>query len=212
MKSNSSIFFGWQGLILILAIVLVAIFEPAYCQIDGTALLLQKTPEEGGAITPAVGVHRFEQGTDVTLTAIPQPGYQFICWLGDVSDSMSSTTVVYLDAPKIVIAVFEQAKFEFVAFTERSQSAPGGGAFRSPKERSVGGFGGAGGKRPYKPPRRVEEEEEPPPPPPEEDFPIPEEGDDFPVPEIPEPATICLFGLGSLILLRKRRDKRVFVK
>ena len=205
MKKNHPIIFRWQGAVLILVIVLFALFEPAYCQIDGTALLLQQSPEEGGTIAPAAGVHHFESGTDVTLTAIPQPGYQFICWLGDVSDPRAGTTVVYLDAPKIVIAVFEQAKFEFAAFTERSQSAPGGGAFRSPTERSVGGFGGPGGKRPSKR-RGPAPEEEPPPLPPEEEV-------DFPVPEVPEPATICRLGLGGLILLRrKRRDKRVFVK
>ena len=196
MKKNHSIIFRWQGAVLILVIVLFALFEPAYCQVDGTALLLQQTPEEGGTITPAAGVHHFESGTDVTLTAIPQPGYQFICWLGDVGDSMSSTTVVYLDAPKIVIAVFEQAKFEFAAFTERSQSAPGGGAFRSPRESTSGGFGGPGAKRPSKRRGPAPEVEPAPTPPPEEE--------DFPVPEVPEPATICLLGLGGLILLRKR--------
>jgi hypothetical protein len=201
MKKNHSIIFRWQGAVLILAVVLFALFEPAYCQVEGTALLLQQTPEGGGTVTPAVGVHHFEQGTEVTLTAIPQPGYQFICWLGDVSDQMAGSTAVYLDAPKIVIAVFEQAKFEFAVFAERSQSAPGGGLYRSPGESTSGGFGGAGAKRPSK--RRG-------PVPTPSPTPIPY--DEFPVPEVPEPATICLFGLGSLMLLRKHRDKRMFVK
>ncbi|UCE99236.1 MAG: PEP-CTERM sorting domain-containing protein [Planctomycetota bacterium] len=211
MKSNQSISFGWQALILILALVLFAWFQPAYCQSDGTALLLQQTPEGGGTVTPAVGVHHFELGAQITLTAVPQPGYQFICWLGDVGDSMAGTTTIYLDAPKIVIAVFEQAQFEFAVFTERSQSAPGGGLFYSAGDYSNQGFGGPGGKRPSK--RRGQQFVEEPTPPEEDDFPVPEEGDDFPVPgegddfpvpEVPEPATICLFGLGGLMLLRKR--------
>ncbi|UCE99961.1 MAG: PEP-CTERM sorting domain-containing protein, partial [Planctomycetota bacterium] len=101
---------------------------------------------------------------------------------------------------------------------ERSQSAPGGGLFYSAGDYSRGGFGGGGGRRPSK--QRGRQLVEEPTPPPEEDdfpvpgegddFPVPGEGDDFPVPEVPEPATICLFGLGGLILLRRKRPKRVF--
>jgi len=213
MKRNRSIFFGWQGLILILAFVLFAFFEPAYCQLDGTALLLQQNPEEGGSITPAVGVHHFEQGAEVTLTAIPQPGFQFVCWLGDVTDAMASRTLVYLDAPKIIIAVFEQAEFELAVFPERSTSAPGGGLTQSPADYSNSGFGGPGAKRPSKPhvqpPPPPEEEEDFPVPEKGNDFPVPEEGDEFPAPEVPEPATICLLGLGGLFLLRKRHTQYI---
>lgn len=206
MKSNSSIFIGWQGAILTLAIVLFGLLEPAYSQgpilqnvakwepqTDGIALLLQQTPEEGGKITPAVGVHHFEPGTEVTLTAVPEPGYQFVYWLGDVSDPAANSTIVYLGAPKIVIAVFERSKFDFVAFPERSQSAPGGGLFYSAGDYSRTVYAGGGAKRPHKPPRPPEEQ-----PPPEE------EPEDFPVPEIPEPATVVLLGLGSLFTFARR--------
>ncbi len=161
--------------------------EPAYCQSDGPVLLLQQTPPEAGKITPGIGVHNFQSGTEVTLTAVPKPGYQFVYWLGDVSDSTATRTIVYLDAPKIVLAVFEQSEFEFLHAEERSQSAPGGGGLfpSAPDYARQGGGGGA--KRPSK--RRG---------------PTPPEPEDFPVP-IPEPATILLLGFGSLALLRKRR-------
>jgi len=195
MRRSNSIFIGWHVVILALMVFLCGLIEPAYCQSDDPVLLLQQTPPEAGKITPGVGVHNFESGTEVTLTAVPKPGYQFIYWLGDVSDPTANRTIVYLDAPKIVLAVFERSEYEFLVVQESSQSAPGGGGlFASAPDYARQG-GGGGAKRPSKwrrptPPEPEEPEE------PEEPY--------IPVP-IPEPATILLLGFGSLALLRKRR-------
>jgi len=173
--------------------ILCALLEPAYCETDGTALLLQQAPPQGGIITPDVGVHHFDLNTDVTLTAVPRPGYQFIYWLGDVSDPTANRTVVYLDAPKIVVAIFERAEYKFLDVQERAQSGPGGGLglFAGAADYGRQGFGGGGGRKPQSWPRPPDQEPQP-------------EPDDFPVP-IPEPATVCLLGLGGLILLPRRR-------
>ncbi len=122
MKRNNSISIAWQLVVLALMVFLCGFLEPAYCQTNGTVLLLQQTSAESSMITPGPGVHHFESGTEVTLTAIPRPGYQFIYWLGDVSDSTANSTIVYLDAPKIVLAVFEQSEYEFLFAEESSQS------------------------------------------------------------------------------------------
>ena len=212
MGRSNSIFFGWQGVILALALVLYGLLEPAYCQgpilqnvakwepqADGTVLLLQQTPPEGGEISPGVGVHHLERSTEVTLTAVPKPGYQFVYWLGDVSDPTVNRTIVYLDTPKIVIAVFERSEYEFLVVQERSQSAPGSGLFLSAPDYIRQGYAGGGAKRPHKPrwPSPPEPEEPKP-------FPTPEGEDEFPTP-IPEPTTVLLLGFGGLILLRRRR-------
>ncbi len=193
MRRNSSIFIRWRAVILETIFILCVLLEPAYCETDGTALLLQQTPPQGGTITPDVGVHHFDLNTDVTLTAVPRPGYQFVYWLGDVSDPTANRTVVYLDAPKIVIAIFERAEYKFLDVQEMTQSAPGGGLFAGAADYARQGFGGGGGRKPEKPrwPEPPDGEPEP-------------EPDDFPVP-IPEPATVCLLSLGGLILLRRRR-------
>jgi len=163
----------------------------ASCAPNGPALLLQQTPPDGGTITPEVGMHHFDLNADVTLTAVARPGYQFVYWLGDVSDPTANRTVVYLDAPKIVIAIFERAEYEFLDVQEKAQSAPGGGLLAGAADYTRQGFAGGGGRRPNGP-----------------SWPEPPEGepddDDFPVP-IPEPATVCLLGLGGLTLLCRRR-------
>ncbi len=213
MKSNSSIsmLIRWQIVLLAVAVIAAAFAGPAYCQIDGTALLLQQAPEQGGRITPSVGVHHFESGTEISLTAIAKPGYQFVYWLGDVGDPTASSTIVYLDSPKIVIAVFERAEYEFLIVEEGPQNGRGGGGGL---RRSAGDYsrqgGGSGGKRPpkFRWPQPPEEEE---PPEVEEDFPVPEpvdEEEDFPVP-IPEPATGVLLVLGSLFAFGRHRMKRL---
>ncbi|UCF44045.1 MAG: PEP-CTERM sorting domain-containing protein [Planctomycetota bacterium] len=211
LKQHSSILVGGQQAIILAALVLCVSLQPAYGQINDPALLLQQSPADGGTITPAVGVHKLEFGSEVTLTAVPKPGYQFVYWMGDVSDPAASNTTVYLDGPKIIIAVFERAEFEALVVEAASHIAPGGGLFRSISQATQAGFGGPGGKRrqgirvPEEPPDDDDDQGEDFPVPEGEDFPVPEGGEDFPVPAIPEPATVLLLGLGSLALLRKRR-------
>ena len=133
MKLGSPPFVGWRGLISAIAIIVGWLFAPAYCQTPDVALLLQQTPAKGGVMTPIAGVYHFELNSEVTLTAVPKPGYQFVCWLGDVSDPAATSTIVYLDKTKIIIAVFEQSEYGVLAGEE---GMPGGGG--------GGGGGGSG--------------------------------------------------------------------
>lgn len=194
MKRNSLICIRCKVVILAVMFISCTLYNPAYCETQSTALLVQQTPVQGGTITPDAGVHHFDLHTDVTLTAVPRPGYQFIYWLGDVSDPTANRTVVSLDAPKIVIAIFERAEFEFIDVQERAQSAPGGGLFASAADFGRQAFSGGGGRRQngQRPPGNG-----------------PEDDNGFPVP-VPEPATVCLMGLGGLSLLRRRHGRHIF--
>ena len=172
-------------LVLVSTLVVIGLmFTPAYSQ--GNTLLLQQSPFEGGVVTPSPGIYLFDPDTEVTLVATAKPGYQFVCWLGDVGDATSNRTNTFLNQPKVIVAVFERCQYEDV-YGGGSGSNPiassagisGGGGISS------GGSVGGGGSTPT---------------------PTPDPTPD-PVPDpdpVPEPMTILLLGTGGLMLLRKR--------
>lgn len=205
MKQNHSISVGWQRVIVALAGLFYGLLEPAYCQdiatqafgerqpwTDGTVLLLEQTNPEAGTITPGTGVHYFVLNAEVTLTAVPKTGYYFVYWIGDVIDPTANSTIVYLDTPKIIIAVFERSEYEFLTEENLTNTLGSGGGLRA----GGGDYARQGGGGDVKPPKF----ELPQPPPPEE---LP---DEFPIP-LPEPATIFLLGLGGLLFVRHRSKK-----
>jgi len=181
-------------IIFVIAIIACVLTTPAYCQTQDIVLLLEQTPVKGGAITPIAGVHHFKPGTEVMLTAVAKPGYKFIHWLGEVSDATASSTIAYLNKPKIIIAVFEQSEHSISA-DEKGLSAGGGGThgglFPTALDFSrPGGISGGSGKaKPQKQIYFIKEKK--------------------PAPEVPEPATGLLLVLGSLFAFKRRGLKRL---
>jgi hypothetical protein len=195
VKSNNVLPVGRREIILVAVIVTVGLILPAYCQVSGPALLIQQTPAEAGTVSPEAGVHHFELNANVTLKAVARPGYQFVCWMGDVSQPTAPATVVRLDSPKIVVAVYERSEYDLPIPRRRSLSAPVGGSGPAAADYSRGGFGAPGGRRAPEFRLAAQPESEPEPAP--DDFPVPE-SDDFPVP-VPEPATAVLLVFGSML-------------
>jgi hypothetical protein len=207
-KHKNLIFTGRQGLTLVILALLVISLEPAYCQSDGTVLMLQQTPAGGGNVTPGTGIHHFSQNTEVILTAKPKPGYQFVYWLGNVSDPTSIKTVAYMDAPKIIIAVFERSEYDLLTIEEGPSLSFGrGGMLPHAADYGNRGGGGGGGVR-RSSPSRPRPPKPPEPPEPEENFPVPEKTPDFPVPELPEPTTIIILGAGAVLLLKQKTKSK----
>ena len=196
MERISQIYSGRPGVIFNLVIIFGCLSAPVYCQPPGgTSLILEQSPLQGGVTTPGAGVYSFAAGSEVILVAVPRTGYRFRYWLGDVVDSTSSSTVTYLDKPKVIIAVFEQTGYEI--------SIPAAGA-SDDKYRSEYGGGGGGGPTiasrnngPTRSGRLF--------------FTTPKSEDTRPsvpadeTPIIPEPATGILLVLGSLSLLTKHK-------
>lgn len=201
MEKKNLISAGCQKFIsvAVLAFFLCSLPDLAFCETGRPVLMLQQLPADGGTITPDTGIHHVELNTSVTLTAIPKSGYQFVYWLGDVSDPTSNRTTAYLNAPKIIVAVFERAEFELEGLLEIGSGIPGGffgGMWASSRDYSRQGYSGGGGTQTQKVSRPTPKPPEPPLPPPE--VPIP----------IPEPATVVLLAVGSYLALAISKDSR----
>jgi hypothetical protein len=61
-----------------------------------------------GSTTPPAGNSIYGEGTMVSITAIPDKGWRFDSWTGDVAYPGSATTVVAIDSDKIVAANFSK--------------------------------------------------------------------------------------------------------
>jgi len=175
-------------------ILLFCLAVPAYCDQDGTALMLEMSPSEGGYLNIVPGVHTYDRFAEVTLTATPKPGYQFVYWLGNVTDAATGTTTVFLDSPKMVIAVFERSKFETVElesdYMSGGEGSGGLGRGGGLSDSSLEEAGGA--KLPSNPHSSSNS-----------NVPVPGKGEgDVPV---PEPATATLLFAGFLMLAKSRR-------
>ena len=140
--------------------------------------MLEVTPAEGGYLNIAQGVHAFDMYAEVALKATPKPGYQFVCWLGSVSESSHSSTSVFLDSPKMVIAVFERSKFETLETDDALQVMNGGGGLVRSGGLSNTSLEQAGGGR------QPSEFRRPRPNTPDEDVPTPDDNGGAPVPMI----------------------------
>jgi hypothetical protein len=193
--------------------LVAAVFLPAACsRALEVPMLLQESPSGAGVVTPSPGVHRFAWNAEVTLTATPHPGYEFIYWLGDVLDPRANRTQAFLDKPKIIVAVFGPTQYQTLPASGGEGGAGGGGRyvgggfltaasdFVRPRPIRVQG-GGAGIQSSASDGYSLV-------------FELPSEPGTGPEPPIPEPATALLLLVGSwfLHLGGKRRKAAAYTE
>jgi hypothetical protein len=215
MGGRSQVSFGLRAITLAILAISVGWEGIAYCQTGQISLIIRQIPAQGGTITPSPGIHRFEPDTQIALTAAPKPGYKFVCWLGDVSNPEASSTIIQINGPKTIVALFQSTEYEAPL---PKASAPGGGGSSSGAQLSTGGMAGIGNNTSLmggagKAASKIvasdpvflswpTESDSSLPEPPVVIVPVPEEQ------VVPEPATGTLLILGSLFVFLRRRSKR----
>jgi hypothetical protein len=148
------------------------------------AVLVEGSPVGAGEIEPGIGVHTFNVNETVTLATTARPGWHFVYWLGDVSDPTTNQTILAVDGPKIVIAVFERDEYELLGDGTAISSGPESLTRRADSIGGSGGGGGGGGRKDDSPTLPLLSE-----PPPE---------------PVPEPYTLIIMATGTCISCRRR--------
>ncbi|HLV09240.1 MAG TPA: hypothetical protein VKY40_03435 [Halanaerobiales bacterium] len=94
-------------LILLLLITLSVSFTGCSSK-SSTKFTLTVKVEGSGRVEPVAGTHQFDSDTSVDLTAIPETGWQFKEWFGEVAEPQEAETKVLMDKDKTVKAKFEE--------------------------------------------------------------------------------------------------------
>lgn len=169
---------------IVIIVVVLGCIAPLMAQDSKLALLVQKSPEYGGSVTPLAGVNMAGERQLVEINAVPKQGYEFVYWLGDVTEPTNRNTTVLLDSPKIVVAVFERAELVTVPSSGVSAAPASGGGARVSSASPAPGIRGLSSAGYASPPIKP---------------------NPTPTP-VPEPATMLILGAGALMLARKRRS------
>ncbi len=82
--------------------------------------------EGNGFLSPEIGTYSYAEGTEVTITAAPNSGWQFDGWSGEVYDPYLATTTIVMSTDKTVTANFSQITHSLTLATE-------GNGFLSPE-------------------------------------------------------------------------------
>jgi len=72
---------------------------------------------EGGTTQPAPGSYTYTHGTEIDIRALPDEGYDFSQWSGDVPPGLEkvNSVLIIMDSGKSITAQFEKQKLCFIA-------------------------------------------------------------------------------------------------
>ncbi|MFC1848265.1 DUF1194 domain-containing protein [Chloroflexota bacterium] len=92
-----------------------------FFEIPTYTLMVSSAP--GGSVTePGEGAFVYNEDTVVTLTAVPELGWEFNGWTGNVANPSASATTITMNQDQTVTANF----FEIPTYTLMASSTPGG--------------------------------------------------------------------------------------
>ena len=93
---------------------IVAVYKTQY------QLQLQVNPVDAGTLNPPEGLHWYDEGDVVTISAFPSPGYVFNGWIRSYSDT-TNPIIITVKQPIMETAVFTRL-FKFTISTSPSSS------------------------------------------------------------------------------------------
>ncbi len=70
-------------------------------------LYISSAQPDYGTTNPAPGVHAYNTGTNVQITAVPSGGYTFSHWSGDIDTPLQNPANVVMDRPRVINAHFK---------------------------------------------------------------------------------------------------------
>jgi uncharacterized repeat protein (TIGR02543 family) len=96
--------------------------KEVYAKFDRVALkqvnlVIMVYPQNSGVCMPSEGTHAYNENTFADLLAIPNPGFVFKSWTGDVENPTSQSTRIMMNGNKTVIATFESVAPNQVTLT-----------------------------------------------------------------------------------------------
>jgi uncharacterized repeat protein (TIGR02543 family) len=86
------------------------------------------TTGAGGTTDPGPGSYRYDEGTQVAITAIADNGYRFSGWLGDASGATNPITIT-MDSDKSIRADFKKQYELNISSAEGGTTNPGPGSY-----------------------------------------------------------------------------------
>jgi len=103
-------FDGWSGDVtdpqLTITTLIVTSDKTVTADFSPVVYTISLEVDGNGSTEPAVGTHEYDKGDVVRITAIPDEGWQFDEWSGDVTDPELTTTTFVVTSDKTVTADF----------------------------------------------------------------------------------------------------------
>jgi hypothetical protein len=72
---------------------------------------LTVTANAGGSTSPSAGMHEYLEGTVVQISAVPDSGWEFDGWSGEVTEPEMAITTIVMDSDKMVTANWKKLKY-----------------------------------------------------------------------------------------------------
>ena len=94
-------------------------------------LTVSTQPSAGGTVTKNPSASQYNSGATVTIEAVPNNGYRFVNWSGDISGTETSKTIT-MTKNMNVVANFEVIQTETYTLTVSAQPSAGGTVTKNP--------------------------------------------------------------------------------